>query len=290
METRKITCYAALMLGACLLITSCVKDDLYNTPHPMQGAVKITTDWSARSTESVLPTDYTLRISEQEEQPVSEATNVFHSLLTPGEYDLLVHNSPAGMTVSGTTATVNSLSDGTLEPLPGYLFSAAQTLNVLKDDTLRTTVKMQQRTRQLTLVLKLKDGDHDRILSTEATLTGITPSVNLLTGALPATGGASITPVFEKATSSEGLPILQATFRLLGITTNDNQQLTVVVTLNNNQPQTITTDLTSILHQLPADSMEPVTLDATFTLPPEANISGSITDWSVEENGDISAN
>lgn len=283
-------CGLAALLCSFLSLTGCVKDDLYNTPHPGKGAVRITTDWSARSSESVMPDNYTLRISEQGEQQVREATTVFHSLLTPGKYDLLVHNSPAGMTVSGTTATVNRLADGTLEPHAGYLFSGVQTLNIQQDDTLRTTVKMQQRTRQLTLVLKLKDGDHDRILDTEATLTGIAPSVNLLTGALPATGGASITPVFEKATGSEGLPVLQATFRLLGITTNDNQQLTVVVTLNNTQTQTITTDLTSILHQLPADSMEPVTLDATFTLPPEAGISGSIMDWSVEENGNISAN
>lgn len=283
-------CGLAALLCSFLSLTGCVKDDLYNTPHPGKGAVRITTDWSARSSESVMPDNYTLRISEQGEQQVREATTVFHSLLTPGKYDLLVHNSPAGMTVSGTTATVAPLADGTLNPLPGYLFSGVQALNIQQDDTLHTTVKMQQRTRQLTLVLKLKDGDHDRILNTEATLTGIAPSVDLLTGALPATGGASITPVFEKATGSEGLPVLQATFRLLGITTNDNQQLTVVVTMNNGEPQNIVTDLTSILHQLPADSMEPVTLDATFTLPPEAGISGSIMDWSVEENGNISAN
>ena len=45
--------YALLyLIGAVTILTSCVKDDLYDTPHPDRGAVVVTTDWSGKSTES----------------------------------------------------------------------------------------------------------------------------------------------------------------------------------------------------------------------------------------------
>lgn len=114
-----------------MLTTSCVKDDIYNTPHPSQGAVMITTDWSKRSTEATQPVSYQLRISNQsgqtDEQAVKGSINLFHSLLAPETYELLVYNSPEAMTVSGDAATVASTDGKNLEALPGYLFSAAQT-------------------------------------------------------------------------------------------------------------------------------------------------------------------
>lgn len=32
------------LIGAVAMLTSCVKDDLYDTPHPDRGAVVVTTD------------------------------------------------------------------------------------------------------------------------------------------------------------------------------------------------------------------------------------------------------
>lgn len=49
METIKITSCAALICGAVFLMSSCAKDDVYHTPHPTQGALLVTTDWSDRS-------------------------------------------------------------------------------------------------------------------------------------------------------------------------------------------------------------------------------------------------
>ena len=40
---------------AAVLLASCVKDDLYNTPHPDKGAVVITTDWTDALAESTVP-------------------------------------------------------------------------------------------------------------------------------------------------------------------------------------------------------------------------------------------
>lgn len=81
------------LIGAVTILTSCVKDDLYDTPHPDRGAVVVTTDWSGKSTEADIPQAYTLRIGGRE-QNVSAATNVFDALLAPGGYGLTVYNSP----------------------------------------------------------------------------------------------------------------------------------------------------------------------------------------------------
>ena len=187
METIKITSCAALICGAVLLMSSCVKDDVYRTPHPTQGALLVTTDWSDRSSESVQPVSYLLRVSGRsgmsDEQSVKGNTNLYHALLEPESYELLVYNVPESITVSGDIATVTAAGGNGIEALPGYLFSAVQALDMAKDDTLSVTVKMRQRIRQLTLVLKLKEGDHKHITAVNATLSGIASGINLRTGA-----------------------------------------------------------------------------------------------------------
>ena len=51
-----------IMSGAAglLLLNSCVKDELYKTPHPDKGRITITADWSHRSTDCPLPEEYVL--------------------------------------------------------------------------------------------------------------------------------------------------------------------------------------------------------------------------------------
>ena len=89
------------LIGAVTILTSCVKDDLYDTPHPDRGAVVVTTDWSGKSTEADIPQAYTLRIGGRE-QNVSAATNVFDALLAPGGYGLTVYNSRRGLVSTET--------------------------------------------------------------------------------------------------------------------------------------------------------------------------------------------
>lgn len=291
MENLKIITHIVLFCGAIMLTTSCVKDDIYNTSHPSQGAVMITTDWSRRSTEAIQPVSYQLRISDQtgqtDEQTVKGSIHLFHSLLAPETYGLLVYNSPEAITVSGDVASVASTDGKNIEALPGYLFSAAQTLDVVKDDTLFVTVAMQQRIRQLTLILRLKEGDHEHIIHTKATLNGIASTINLKTGALPSTSDASLAPVFEKAEESDGTPVLTTTFRLLGIAKDEEQKLNIVVTVNNETTQIMETDLTEVLHEHWDDSMAPLVLKANFNLPSQTDFSGSITNWNLVEGGQV---
>lgn len=297
-----VLCKLLIFTAVFQSLSSCVKDDLYNTPHPDKGAVMVTTDWTGRSSDAVVPGSYILRIG-TEEQTVSKETNVFDALFLPGTQDLLVYNPTEGITINENVATVNTLPDGTLEPMPGYLFSAARKLEIEKDDTLKVTVPMQQHIRSLTLVLKLKAGDEQRIRSTAATLTGIASAVDLTTGAITATEGKTVIPAFVLGTDDGGMraagqtytagrtratgqPQLSATMRLLGVIAGERQVLTLKITLTTGHVQTVTTDLTEALKNFGGD-MKPLELDATLELATEAGFTGTISDWNVVDNGQV---
>ena len=282
-----------LLIFAAVLrsFAGCVKDDLYNTPHPDQGAVQVTTDWTGRSPESAVPQNYILRIG-TEEQTVSGETNTFGSLFLPSSRDLLVYHQADGITITGDVATVNTLADGTLEPLPGYLFSAARKLEIVKDDTLRVTMPMAQHIRKLVLDLRLKPGDEARIASTSATLTGIASSIRLTDGATTSTGGKSVVPAFRMAADGSGTrlagqPMLTATLRLAGVMPGEKQLLTLTLTLTDGYVQSIPADLTEMLRDFDTGGNLPLTLDANLELPAGAGVSAAISDWKPVDNGDV---
>lgn len=170
------------LIGAVAILTSCVKDDLYDTPHPDRGAVVVTTDWSGKSTEADIPQAYTLRIGGRE-QNVSAATNVFDALLAPGGYGLTVYNSPEGISIDGNKATVNPVDlTGAIEPHPGYLFASYQDISVVADDTLHVTAPMRQYVRRLDIELTATEGDYSRVQSATATLSGVASAADMATG------------------------------------------------------------------------------------------------------------
>lgn len=269
---------------------SCVKDDLHNTPHPDKGAVRVTTDWSGRSSDASVPGSHTLRIGE-ENQEVTAETNTFNSLLVPGSYRLLAYNTPEGVSITGNTATVDTKDDGTLTPQPGVLFSAGKELDVAADDTLKVTLPMQQYIRSLTLTLELAEGDKERIAGTTATLTGIAHSLDLTTGEQTAgQTGRTVAPEFKFSTvtptRAEGKPALAAMLRLMGVITGERQTLTLAVTLTDGSVQPLVTDLTDLLKDF-GGTMEALRLDALLNLPTAGSMNGTITGWKEVDNGNI---
>lgn len=281
----------AIFVSLLLLSASCVKDDLHNTPHPDKGAVKVTTDWTGRSSDAVVPDSYVLRTGGNE-QTVSGETNAVNTLFAPGRQELLVYHRTEGISIDGNIATVNTRADGTLEPMPGFLFSATKELDIVADDTVRVTIPMQQHIRTLTLLLNLKPGEELRIGSITATLTGIASSIDLTTGTVQTTGGKTVVPAFTVGTNdgktrTAGDPVLMATVRLLGVVTGEKQMLTLVITLTDGYVQTISTDLTEMLKHFGQTGMEPLKLDGTLELPVAAGLGGTISDWTVVDNGNI---
>jgi len=268
------------MAAVALSLTSCVKDDLFDTPHPDKGAVVVTADWSGKSSEAVLPDDYTIEIGNQS-QSVSGDRNLFASLLMPRDYPLFVHNAPVDMTLDATTATVRRSATGGIPPMPGYLFAHVQDIYVQCDDTLKVTAPMRQYVRRLDIELTVSEGDYGRVASATATLGGAASTVNIATGER----GNAATTVNELAQSGN---VFSTAFRLLGVIPSAGNILTVDVMFTNGDTQTIVSDLSAILRDFNS-AVEPMKLTGDLFLPVESGFAGSITGWQQVDAGNTDA-
>lgn len=273
-----------------LLLNSCVELDLYNTSHPDKGAVRIVTDWEEHSEDAVLPEQYVLCIG-KDIQKVSGNVNVFPVLLASGKCNLFVCNIPDGITINGSIATVNTLGDGSLEPLPGYLFSAEKELNIVVDDTLNTIVHMRQYIRGLVLVLELDNADEGRISSVSATLEGAVESFDLKCGKqIEEQTGKVIKPAFQLAevadSKTTGRKALMATLKLAGVAVARRQVLNLTLRLNDGSVHFLVTDLTEWMENF-SSSTEPLVLNTHLALPVKSGMNASITDWREINNGII---
>lgn len=272
-------------MAVAVLLASCVKDDLYNTPHPDKGAVVITTDWTEALAESTVPDTYLLRMDDGEAVQASGETTVCPDLLTPGTHTLLIYNEPEGITIADDAATVQQ-KDGMLIPLPDDLFSAEANLNVVQDDTLRVTVPMERRLCPIILNLGLEGDNTDKIAKIEAMLSGMAGSVDLRTGT---PGGESLTARLDvrqaeaKARSTDAMA-LEMICRVTGTAQGERQILTVKVTMEDGYVSTITSDLTEHLKDLNAD-MEPVRLEGSIEVPQDGHFSGTIENWQPGNGG-----
>ena len=274
------------------MLASCVKDELYDTPHPDKAAVVITTDWADALDETDVPAVYHIEMDGGEAVTIQEATTVYPDLLAPGKHSVFACNEPQGMTISGTTASVNRLPDGTLEPMPEYLFSATTRFEAQADDTVHVTVPMARRLCPITLNLSLEGGNTEAIASITATLGGMAASVDLRTGMV---GGENATVTLDikqqaktKARAyTEGR--LEMKCRTVGTNPQERQVLTVKVTMADGHVQTIESDLSERLKDLNT-GMDPIELTGTVEAPQDGQFSGSITDWTDVTGDPVEAN
>lgn len=168
---RKIFTFMAIMLAATLL-SSCVKDELHNTPHPDRGAVTVSLTGLAADGAYVLDID-------GQTADITGSSFTFHDLLTPGTYSLVVYNRAEGFTFDGRMAQVHTedgktRADGaSIIPLPGYLKTASREITVTADDTLHLTPAPQQRVRDLHIEFTVTQGRPELIQTVTGTLSGI---------------------------------------------------------------------------------------------------------------------
>ena len=272
--------YTAVL--AAISLASCVKDELYNTPHPDSGAVVVTADWSDRNSDADIPQAYILSIDGQE-QEVNKETNILNRLLSAGKYTLAAYNKPDQVTVANNTASVNATSAKHINPMPGYLFASVQDINVVADDTLRVTARMKQLIRRLNLELTATEGDYSRVQSATATLSGVASVADMATGERSA--AAQVTNTFRQDGNKFTL-----FFRLLGIVTTEAQTLTVDITFNNGDTQQIVSDVTESMKNFNNEA-EPIKLKGNLLLPVEATVTGAtITGWNEVDGGTGDAN
>ena len=198
-----------------LLLASCVKDDLYDTPHPDKGVVTVSVDYPQGTGED----DYTVEV---DGQPLDEGDNASDPL-TPGEHTVLAHNTPEGFTVTDGIAYVERV-DGTraltdlIDPLPEVLYSGTKTVTVVADDTLHLDLDIVQRTRDLRLELTVTEGDPQRIAAITGTLSGVAGAYDLRGETLYGEAVSTV-PVFTQNGDK-----VTADLRLLG-TMGDRQML-----------------------------------------------------------------
>lgn len=258
------------------MLASCVKDELYNTPHPDKGVVSASVDYP-QGTED----DYTVEV---DGQPLDEGDNASNPL-TPGEHTVLVYNTPEGFTVTDGIAYVERV-DGTraltdlIDPLPETLYSGTKTVTVVADDTLHVDLDILQRTRDLRLELTVTEGDPERIAAITGTLSGVAGAYDLRSETLHGKA-VSTAPAFTRSGDK-----IEADLRLLG-TKGEAQTLTLTLTFTDGLTQTTESDLTEALAGFGSDMTEPFTLTAGLCTPMEAGFSASITDWEVVDGGHV---
>lgn len=290
MKTNSI--YKTSLLTAALLLaaTSCVKDELHNTPHPDTGKITVTADWTDRGDGVDIPAEWTVTMGDY----TGTETGTTHTpdyLFNPGSYTLAAYNTPENITVSGTTATVApETGNGTyISNVPGWLFTSVQDVTVEADTDYGLTAAMRQQVRQLTLVIEPTGDAADRIESIEGALSGAAGTMDFATGTYGAASDVALH--FTKITEGDDAGKWTATVRLLGIA-GDLQRLTATLTYSNGNPQPteLESDLTAALVDFNSDKTEPLTLGGTIAeTPTEAGVEAGITDWEKIDGGGVDA-
>ncbi len=281
-------------MAAAVLLSSCVKDTLYDTPHPDSGKIAVTADWSARGEGIDIPATWTVTMGDYTGTETS-ATHAPNHLFAPGSYTLAVWNPAEGITVSGTTATIAAATgnragtDAFVDNAPGWFFTHTEQVSIEKDKDYPLTAVMRQQVRELTLVIKPAGDAADRIESIWGTLSGAAGTLDFATG----THGtpSEVELHFTKITEGDDAGKWMATVRLLGIA-GDAQRLTATLTYTdgNPQPTSLNSDLTSALNGFNDGKTAPLTLGGTIAeTPGEAGFTGEITDWETVDGGGVDA-
>ena len=277
---------------AALLLSSCVKDELHDTPHPDTGKITVTADWTDRCDGVDIPAEWTVTMGDYTGTETGE-THAPDYLFNPGDYTLAAYSTPENITISGSTATVApTAGDGTgpfISNAPGWLFTSVQEVTIEADTDYDLTAAMHQQVRQLTLVIEPTGDAADRIESIEGALSGAAGTMDFATGTYGAASDVALH--FTKITEGDDAGKWTATVRLLGIT-GERQTLTATLTYSNGNPQPteLESDLTAALVDFNSDKTEPLTLGGTIAeTPTEAGVEAGITDWEKIDGGGVDA-
>ena len=275
---------AALTLAA----TSCVKDELHDTPHPDYGKITVTADWSDRGEGVDIPAEWTVTMGDYTGTETGE-THSPDYLFKPGGYTLAAYNTPEGITISGTMATVAAADGGCIVNTPGWLFTSVQEVAIEADTDYSLTAVMHQQVRKLTLMIEPTGDAANRIESIVGTLSGAAGTLDFATGTHGTPSEVELR--FTKITKGDDAGKWMATVRLLGIAGN-LQRLTATLTYTdgNPQPTALESDLTTALDGFNDGKTAPLTLGGTIAeTPGEAGFTGEITDWETVDGGGVDA-
>ena len=279
-------------MAAAVLLSSCVKDTLYDTPHPDTGKVTVTADWTDRGDGVDIPAEWTVTMGDYTGTETGES-HAPDYLFNPGSYTLAAYNTPENITVSGTTATVakahGDATDLFISDAPGWLMTSVQEVTIEADTDHELTAVMHQQVRELNIIIEPTGDAAGRIESIEGHLSGAAGTFDFATDTYGAASDVALH--FTKITSGDNAGKWTATVRLLGIT-GSTQILTATLTYSNGNPQPteLESDLTAALADFNADKTEPLTLGGTIAeTPTEAGVEADIMDWETIDGGGVDA-
>lgn len=272
---------------AALSLTGCVKDELFDTPHPGKGRITVTADWSARGEGIATPESWNLSMGDYHGTETA-ATHAPDYLFEPGSYTLVAWNPATDISVSGTSASVTSTADGCISGELGWLFTSVQEVTIDADRDHAFTAAMQQQVRQLTLTIRFTGDAAERVEGISGRLSGVAGTMDFASDTYGAPSSVALN--FTKITQGENAGVWTATVRLLGIT-GESQQLTGGITYaGDNLPSTpIASDMTALLAGLNDNNTVPLSLACDLETPTQAGVTAIIIDWEVQEevNADI---
>ena len=265
-------------MAAAVLLSSCVKDTLYDTPHPDKGAV--TVSLTGVSADEDFAVDIDGKVADITGSPFT-----YPDLLAPGTYRMVVYNRVEGFTFDGRTARVNAHTDGTsVIPLPGYLKSVSQEITVTADDTLRVNAVPMQRVRDLQLELEVTQGRPELIQNVTATLSGIAGIFDMEKGQ---TTGEPVSTVFSFTRDGSKLT---ADARLLGTMGAVQTLVLDIVFTDGGRTQRTEVDLTEALADFNGNMTTAYRVTGTLETPVGMEEGkGEITGWETVEGGNASA-
>lgn len=285
---RLVNCFSLFALLFLLLLSGCVKKTIYNTDHPAQGKLTLTTDWTNRSANVPIPDSYTAEVGVEgslitDKTILSGTTAEYPNLLDPEAYTLNLYNTVDKITLSGTTATADYTADTPL----GWFFSGTTTKIIEKDTEHSATVVMYQQLRELTLIIAPTGGVSNSIIGITASLSGVAETLDITNN----THGTptNIPLIFSKITSGSDAGKWSTTVRLLGVIGTE-QKLTGTITFTDGEPSDmpLTSDLSDRLKEFNTDKKVPLTIGGTVVETPTATgTTATITGWTVTNHGDI---
>ena len=270
-------------MAAAVLLSSCVKDTLYDTPHPDKGAVTVSLTGLSADDNYVLDMDGKVA-------DIIGSPFVYPDLLNPGTHSMVIYNRAEGFTFDGRMARVNALSgknraDGaSVISLPGYLKTVSQEITVTADDTLRVNAVPMQRVRDLQLELEVTQGRPELIQTVTGTLSGIAGAFDMeaeQTTGEPASTAVAFTRDGDKLTADA---------RLLGTMGAVQTLVLDIVFVDGGRTQRTEVDLTEALADFNGNMTDGYRVTGTLETPVGMEeASAEITGWETVDGGGVDA-
>jgi hypothetical protein len=254
-------------LGSC-------EDEQFNTQHPKEGGLILTTEWSDNAT---APAIYQACVISQSgiARDFENLSGMTNSLVVePGDATLYIYNDAEQIRISDdkATATVTSAGAG-IAANPGTFFSYYGQIHTKQDQDIPYTALMSRRIGGLKLSIAIKPAAMiDRVKAIYAELEGVASKVNLRTGAL-----SNPSSVYFPLPRNTFYAI--ATVRLLGFDPAAGKSLKLDVEFENGNIVSITKDISSLVKDFDASKSDLFSLNATMSVSDGEAASVTVDNW-----------